>query len=152
MKNKTTYEMVDIMGLIARELSEKGLVHDPGSIVIRAAVAGTEVFPSDIEIDVNVSWVGVVAPAGLSSVARLAVPVPDGRDTEDRPAIPRDLLDEAPEPGVGPAIEIGNVTSASQLLADSTAGPFSPARVKKRVTSLDGESLEYPGPSRTGGR
>lgn len=150
MKNKTTYEMEDIMGLIARELAEKGLVPDLENIVIRAAVAGTEVLPSSIEIDVNVSWVGVAAPAGIPSVARSAVPVPGRRDTEDRPAVPRDLLDEAPEPGVRPAIDI--VTAASQEIVGSFTGPFSPDKVRKRVTSLEGESTEYPGPFRTGGR
>lgn len=152
MKNKTTYEMEDIMGLITRDLAEKGLAPDPGSVTVRTReVAGSD-FPVEIEIDVNVSWVGLVAPAGPPPSANVVVLDPGGRAPENRPTAPRDLLDEAPEPGVGPAIEIGSVTAASEQLARSTPGPFSPDKVKRRLTGLDGESAEYPGPSRTGGR
>lgn len=149
MKNKTTYEMEDIMGLITRELAEKGLALVPGGVTVRAVTADGEIFPVSIEIDVNVSWVGV--PSSNSLI--LAPEHSTIREPESRVlAVPRDLLDEAPEPGVGPAVEIGNVTTVSQQLARSTAGPFSPEKVRKRTTSLEGETTEYPGPSRTGGR
>lgn len=153
MKNKTTYEMEDIMGLITRDLAEKGLAPDPGSVTVRTReVAGSD-FPVEIEIDVNVSWVGVIVPVSPLLAAHAAVPDLGRREPENHPLVlPRGLLDEAPEPGVGPAIEIGNVTAASQQLARTTPGPFSPDKVKRRLTGLDGESAEYPGPPRTGGR
>jgi hypothetical protein len=152
MRNKTTYEMEDVMGLITRDLAEKGLAPDPGSVVIRAAVAGVQVLPSDIDIDVNVSWVGVIVPAGPPSAVLTTITHHGGRELSEPPAVLRDLFDEAPEPGAGPAIEIGSVTTASEQLTRSTSGPFAPDKVKRRLTGLDGESAEYPGPSRQGGR
>lgn len=156
MRNKTTYEMDDIMGLITRDLAEKGQAPEPGGVSVRARTADGEIHPDNVEIDVNVSWIGVSVPyvSGNFTHALGHVVIPDtgAREPDDRLAAPRDLLDEAPEPGVGPAFEIGSVTSASQQLVRSTAGPFSPDKIRKRVTSLEGETTEYPGPSRTGGR
>lgn len=152
MKNKTTYEMEDVIGLITRDLADKGLVPDPGSMKIRAVVAETAVFPSDIEIDVNVSWVGIPAqdddddPSPPRARARRV----SGPDTDIDPPS-HDLLDEAPQPGVAPALEIGidDVTAASAKIARSSGtGPFAPERVKRRL--MNDESTDWPGspPSR----
>lgn len=147
MKNKTTYEMEDIMSLITRDLAEKGLAPDPGSVVVRVKSPTSNEINVQVEcmeIDVNVSWVGVSTP-----------PVKLVGQEAPEPSKPRDLLDEAPEPGVGPPVDIGDVTAASQQLVRSSDGPFSPDKVKKRtgrLTGLDGESFEYPGSTRIGGR
>lgn len=143
MKNKTTYEMDDIMGLITRDLEEKGLTPDLATVEIWARLAGgneTRVSVKEVEIEANVSWVEVPERA-------VASPSPRGRrepDTEMEPD-PQDLLDEAPRPGAGPVLEIGidEVTAASTRISRSGgAGPFSPDRVKRRLT--DGESADYP--------
>jgi hypothetical protein len=150
MKNKTTYEMTDIMDLITKNLAEKGLAPDPGTLVVRTReVAGGD-FPVEVEIDVNVSWVGV--PDTSPRPAQPASNLGAGRyESEDRSsAPPRDLLDEAPEPGVGPAMEIGSITAISHEITRANPGPFSRERVTRAL--LDGETTEYPGPSRTGGR
>jgi hypothetical protein len=144
LKNKTTYEMSDIMGLITRDLEEKGLAPDSASVEIWGRVDGARISVKEIEIEANVSWVGVPEQGD----ARAAAPRARNRrepDLEAEPA-PQDLLDEAPRPGGGPALEIGidEVTAASTRIARSGGpGPFSPERVKRRLT--EGESTEYPG-------
>jgi hypothetical protein len=153
LKNKTTYEMEDVMNLIAKDLADKGLAPDPGSIVIRAIVAGTEVRPSGVEIDVNVSWVGISAQDDGESPAPRArlrrAPEPD----VDVHAPPPDLLDEAPRPGAAPALEIGidEVTAAGAKIARTGgAGPFAPERVKRRLSQ--DESYDWPSSSSPRGR
>ncbi len=145
------------MGLITRDLLEKGLVPDPGSIVIRTfscdPTSDGEVREPRVEIDVNVSWVGIPAqddsesPALRSRQRRVSAP-----DVDDEPP-PQDLLDEAPRPGVTPALEIGidAVAAAGAKIARAGgAGPFAPERVKRRLT--DGESTEWPGSPPSRGR
>lgn len=146
MKNKTTYEMEDVMNLITKDLADKGLAPDPGSIEIWARIDGARVSTKEIEVEVNVSWVGIPAQDDGESTPPRArarrVPEPDA---DVLPPL-QDLLDEAPPPGAAPALEIGfdDITSASAKIARSGgAGPFAPERVKRRLT--DGESTEWPG-------
>lgn len=146
------------MGLITRDLAEKGLAPDPGSIVIRAAVAGTGVQPSDIEIDVNVSWVGIPAQDDGEPSSSPARPRRSAAADADVQVPPADLLDEAPSlsgrphvafgsmadsPGPG-EVGVNDVTAASRgILQAGGEGPFSRARVTRRLS--DNESAEWPG-------
>lgn len=149
MKNKTTYEMEDIMGLIEKDLLEKGLVPDPGSIVIRTfgsdSTSDGEVREPRVEIDVNVSWVGISAQN--DDEPSLPPARPRRSATPNVDVVPStDLLDEAPRPGAAPALEIGidEVTAASTKIARAGgAGPFAPERVKRRLSQ--DESYEWPG-------
>lgn len=153
MKNKTTYEMEDVMNLITKDLADKGLAPDPGSIEIWARIDGARVSTKEIEVEVNVSWVGFPAqnddaPPQLRARARH---VPESDADLEPPS--HDLLDEAPRPGVAPALEIGidDVTAASAKIARSGgAGPFAPERVKRRL--MNEESTDWPGNPRSGGR
>lgn len=144
MKNKTTYEMDDIMGLITRDLEEKGLEPDSASVEIWARVDGARISVKEIEIEANVSWSG----APVRSRHR----EPDLND--DTALVPAGLLDEAPSPRNRPALAIGDIGEPSGTVEDITAtstkiaraggaGPFSPDRVKRRLS--DDESTEYPG-------
>lgn len=153
MKNKTTYEMEDVMNLITKDLAEKGLAPDSASMEIWACVDGARISTKEIEIEVNVSWVGIPAqddsepPALRPRQRRVSAP-----DVDDEPP-PQDLLDEAPRPGVTPALEIGinDITAAGAKIARAGGtGPFTPERVKRRLT--DGESTEWPGSSPSRGR
>ena len=85
--------MEDIMGLISRDLLEKGLAPDPESIVIRAqTMQSTEVdlrVPR-IEIDVNVSWVGIASDNNEPSTPPVRPRRPAPPDT-DVPVPPADL-------------------------------------------------------------
>ncbi len=160
MKNKTTYEMEDIMGLITKDLADKGLAPDPRTVEIRAAVADTEVKPTWIEIDVNVSWVGIPSQDDDASAQRVRArrALELGADVQP----PRqDLLDEAPSPRGRPTVVLGDVGEPSDTVEDVTAastriirsggsGPFAPERVKRRL--LDDESTEWPGNSPARGR
>jgi hypothetical protein len=145
LKNKTTYEMEDVMNLIAKDLADKGLAPDPGSIEIWARIDGARVPTKEIEVEVNVSWVGIPPQDDEPSPPRARarrVPEPDV-DSEPES---QDLLDEAPRPGAAPALEIGidDVTAASAKISRSGgAGPFAPERVKRRL--MNDESTEWPG-------
>lgn len=156
MKNKTTYEMEDVMNLITRDLADKGLAPDPGSMEIWTKIDGARVSTKEIEVEVNVSWVGIPAqgdgdPTPTSPrlrARRVPDPEPD-TDTEQAP----DLLDEAPRPGTADALEIGidDVTAASAKITRSGGeGPFAPKRVKRRL--MNDESTDWPGNPRSGGR
>lgn len=141
MKNKTTYEMDDIMGLITRDLEEKGLEPDPASVEIWVRVDGVRVKVTEIEIEANVSWVGIPSTTRLRN-RRVA----EFQSNVEAQSGSQDLLDEAPRPGGGPVLEIGidEVVAASTGLARSGGeGPFSPDRVKRRLA--DNESTDYPG-------
>lgn len=158
MRNKTTYEMDDVMNLIAKDLAEKGLAPDPASVEIWARVDGgndTRVHVRDLEVEINVSWVGIPTtdddsepPAARPRARRVPTP-----DFDEAPFPPQDLLDEAPRPGAAPALEIGidDVTAAGARIARAGgAGPFAPERVKRRLA--DGESTEWPGSPLVRGR
>lgn len=153
MKNKTTYEMDDIMGLITRDLEEKGLEPDSASVEIWARVDGARISVKEIEIEANVSWVGVPAQEGSrggSARSRHREAEPD----DDTMRAPADLLDEAPSPRNRPTLAIGDIgeppgtveditTASTKIARAGGAGPFSPDRVKRRLS--DDESTDYPG-------
>lgn len=147
MKNKTTYEMDDIMGLIMRDLEGKGLEPDSATVEIWACVDGARISVKEIEIEANVSWVGV--PAQESTRAGSV------RSRHDEPEpTPVDLLDEAPSPHNRPAFAFGDIEEPPGTIEDITAasakikqaggvGLFSPGHVKRRLS--DDESIDYPG-------
>ncbi len=148
MKNKTTYEMDDVMSLITRDLEDKGLAPDLASVEIWAIIDGARVSATAIEIEANVSWVGVSGQADVktSSMRSRGRRGPEPEEVPDAEPTLQDLLDEAPRPGGGPVLEIGidAVTAESARISRSGgAGPFSPDRVKRRL--VDGESTEFPG-------
>lgn len=161
MRNKTTYEMEDVMNLITKDLAEKGLAPDAESMEIWAYIDGVRVFTKEIEVDISVSWVGIPSqgdsePPATRTHARRA-PEPDA-DIQPRS---RDLLDEAPSPRNRPALVIGDIGEPSDTVEDITAasakiarsggaGPFAPERVKHRLS--DDESTEWPGTPPTRGR
>ncbi len=152
MRNKTTYEMEDVMNLIAKDLADKGLAPDPGSIEIWACIDGARVSTKEIEVEVSVSWVGIPLheDSPLSRARTHRVPDPD----PDTQQAPKDLLDEAPSPRSKPVLAIGDIGEPSETVADITTastriarsggpGPFAPERVNRRLS--DDESTEWPG-------
>lgn len=161
MRNKTTYEMEDVMNLITKDLAEKGLAPDVGSIEIWALIDGVRISTKEIEIEVSVSWVGISSPGdGESSAMRIRTRRAPEPDADVQPT-PRDLLDEAPSPHNRPMLVIGDIgeppTTVEDITAASTkiarsggAGLFSPERVRRRLS--DDESTEWPGTPPTKGR
>lgn len=153
MKNKTTYEMEDIMNLIAKDLAEKGLAPDAGSIEVWARIDGARVSTNEVEIEVNVSWVGIPTPNDdppASKPRTRRVPEPE----VSAPSAPQDLLDEAPSPRNRPTLAIGDIgevpgtveditTASTKIVRSGGAGPFSPERVRRRLS--EDESTEWPG-------
>lgn len=153
MKNKTTYEMEDVLNLIAKDLADKGLVPDSGSIEIWARIDGARVSTKEIEVEINVSWVGIPArnDAEPTPLRTRTQHVSEPDTSLGSPS--QDLLGEAPRPGTTPALEIGidDVAAAGAKIARSGGtGPFAPERVKRRLT--DGESTEWPGSPPSRGR
>jgi len=143
LKNKTTYEMDDIMGLITRDLEEKGLEPDSASVEIWVRVDGARISVKEIEIEANVSW----SEVPMRSRHR------EPELNDDALSAPADLLDEAPSPRNRPTLAIGDIGEPPGTVEDITAastkiaraggvGPFSPDRVKRRLS--DDESTEYP--------
>ena len=149
MKINTTYEMDDIVGLITRDLVAKGLVPDPTSFNFRVKIMrDDQSFVNDVpvvEIDVRVS--GAEPADRVEHVEHAAAPPISGPLPEES----RDLLAEAPQPGLTPAVDIGSLAATSRAIEQSNPGLFAPERVTRR-TMMDGESSEYPGAPRTGGR
>lgn len=144
MRNKTTYEMEDVMNLIAKDLADKGLAPDAASVEIWARIDGARVSTKEIEVEVSVSWVGTPTRGDGDPSSSRPRHAPE-QDT-DIHAPPADLLDEAPRPGTAPAVEIGidEVTAAGAKIARAGgAGPFAPERVKRRLSQ--DESFEWPG-------
>lgn len=149
MKNKTTYEMDDIMGLITRDLKEKGLSPDTASVTVWAVVDRVRICANAVEIEADVSWVG--APVQDDAKGATA----QGRSRRD-PEVEPDLLGEAPPLHNRPFVTFGDLapdpgeigindatTTSQQIVQGGGKGIFSPERVKRRLT--DGESTEYPG-------
>lgn len=148
------------MNLITKDLAEKGLAPDGGSIETWARIDGARVSTKEIEIEVSVSWVGIPSqgvgepPAPRTRVRRAPEP-----DADVQPA-PQDLLDEAPSPRNRPVRVIGDeelpdtvedITEAStKIVRSGGAGPFAPERVRHRLS--DDESTEWPGSPPTRGR
>lgn len=159
MRNKTTYEMEDVMNLIAKDLADKGLAPDPASMEVWACIDGARVSTKEIEVEVNVSWVGIPTRADDGPPRARARREPAATDANTGTP-PADLLDEAPplsgrphvtfgsiadSPGPG-EVGINDVTAASrEVLQAGGEGPFSKARVARRLS--DDESFEWPGNS-----
>lgn len=161
MKNKTTYEMEDVMNLLTKDLAEKGLAPDVGSIEVWAHIDEVRVSTKEIEIEVNVSWVGIPLRGDGELLATRTrargVPEPDA----DVQSMSQDLLDEAPSPRNRPTLVIGDIGEPSDTVEDITAastniarsggaGLFAPDRVRRRLS--DDESTEWPGSLPTKGR
>lgn len=160
MKNKTTYEMEDVMNLITRDLADKGLAPDSGSIEIWAQVGGARVSAKEIEVEVNVSWVGTPVQDDESFVSRVR-PLRTSDPDPKVDSAPSDLLDEAPSPRNRPVLTIGEAedppgtveditTAGAKIARAGGAGPFDPVRVRKRLSA--DETTEWPGNTPPRGR
>lgn len=167
MKNKTTYEMDDIIALITKDLADKGLALDLGTIEIRAKTVEGDTLGDvgplrEVEIDVNVSWVGIPASDDVaispSASARLAARKAGTQKTLE---VEEDLLDEAPSPRNRPVLAIGDIgeppgtveditTAGVKIARSGGAGPFAPERVKRRLSA--DETPEWPGNTPPRGR
>lgn len=161
MRNKTTYEMDDVMNLIAKDLADKGLAPDPASIEIWACVDGARVSAKEIEVEVSVSWVGIPARVNSDPSSPRAHPRHAPGSDPEAETSPPDLLAEAPSPRNRPALAIGDIGEPPGTVEDITAagakiaraggaGPFAPERVRRRLSA--DETHEWPGNVPPGGR
>lgn len=156
MKINITLEKSDLIEMITRHLASKSLVADPTSFVVRVRMTSevpavsNSIDAMEVEIDVQVDAGGPGSGPEFADHAAVPSRLPMPPVSVDPAPRPIDLLDEAPDPGTR-EVGIGELASASRAIAQTKPGMFAPDRVTRRPM-MDGESTEYPGLPRQGGR